>query len=257
MLKRVLETLDGLDEPIKALYKPHNGKFVLDVDDAAELKTSLQKAREEADSLKAKLRGLDIDNDEYKKLKEELQKREAEEAKKRGDYDALEAQLKENHAKELKAMKDELKALRQARESAFMEAEITSAIASAKGIPGLLGPIIQKHVKAEEKDGKLQLVVLGQDGKARFKDGQGAPFTLADLVSELKADETFGRAFEGTGATGGGTHPGGASANTSGARARYDALMAKQTLTQAERFEVVNLAGQLRQPDAPKTNTTP
>ena len=252
MLKRVLETLDGLDESIKALYKPHNGKFVLEVDDAAELKASLQKAREEGDALKARLKSLNIDNDEYNKLKEELQKREAEEAKKRGDYDALEAQLKENHAKEIKAMKDELKAMRQARESAFLEAEITSAIASAKGIPDLLGPIIQKHVKTEEKDGKLQLVVLGQDGKARFKDGQGAPFTLGDLVSELKANETFGRAFEGSGATGGGTHPGGANVNTSGARARYDALKAKETLTQPESLELLKLGNQI-QAEQPKT----
>jgi len=247
MLKRVLETLDGLDEATKALYKPHNGKFVLDVDDAIELKNALEKEKERVDSLQAKLRGLDIDNEEFKKLKEELQKREAEEAKKRGDYDALEKQLKENHAKEIKELTAQVKALKQALESSFVEAEVTSAIASAKGIPDLLGPIIHKHVKAEEKDGKLHLTVLGLDGKQRFKDGQGAPFTLTDLIAELKANETFGRAFEGTGASGGGTHPGGANVNTSSGCARRDALIAKtEPLTLFEENELINLAVKLQ-----------
>jgi len=245
MLKHVLETLDGLSEEMKSHYKEVNGKYYLQAEEPTQLKSALEKERAEKAAVIAKLK--DFDADEYKKLKEAAALREAEDAKRRGDYEALEKQLKENHAKELKALEAELKAIRNERETSFINAEITSAIASAKGIPDLLMPVIRSKVKTEDKDGKLNIVVLGQDGKPRIKDGQGAAFTLADLVAELKSNETFGRAFDGAGATGAGTTPppGGIN-NTSNAKARYDALMAKKDLTQSETYEAVNLAVQIQ-----------
>lgn len=85
MLKTVLETLDGLDEPVAKLYAETDGKYVLQLDgvddhpDVANLRNAYsaekdkrQKAAEERDAFKAKLAGIpdDFDPDQWKRAKE-------------------------------------------------------------------------------------------------------------------------------------------------------------------------------------------
>ena len=38
-------------------------------------------------------------------------------------------------------------------------------------------------------------------------NAKGEPLTIKDVVAEMRASDTFGRAFEGSGASGGGTPP--------------------------------------------------
>ena len=250
MLKSILEAkeYEGLDEALKAHYKERNGKYYLQAEEALELKIALEKEREKSDSLTAKLKELGLNNEEYQKLKEAARQREAEDAKKRGDWEGLEAQLVQKHKEDVKALKDEIKSIKSAHEASFVNAQVATAISSAKGNSKLLTPILANKVKAFEKDGELHLAVLGEDGKPRLKDGAGTPFTLNDLMTELKADQDYGNCFEGSGATGGGTLPPSGITNASGVNARYAELKAKAAqsqLTQAEGYEFVGLSSQI------------
>ena len=59
MLKFEVDTLDGLDDGVKALYQQHGNKFRLAVegiDPADELKEALRKEREERAAAKANLK---------------------------------------------------------------------------------------------------------------------------------------------------------------------------------------------------------
>jgi hypothetical protein len=254
-LKQLLDTLDGADEGIKPYYKQlENGKFALDVEEAVDLKAALEKERKNSQSLRNRLdslKGLEgIDADEYARLKEEATRREAEEAKKRGEYEKLEKQLIAKHKEEMEKALAENRAIRQEREAAFVASEIAREIATAKGNHKLLEPAISRQVKALEQDGKLTLAVLGRDGSPRVKDGAGNPFTVADLVAEMKGSEDFSAAFMGSGASGSGARTANApSSAPQGAVARYEALRAKaeaNTLTEAEGFELFKLGTQVR-----------
>lgn len=60
--------------------------------------------------------------------------------------------------------------------------------------------LVSKYVKTSMKDGKVVVDVIDQNGNPRIKDVNGTPFTVADLVAEIreskpslfKADETRG-----------------------------------------------------------------
>lgn len=87
-LKFEVETLDGLDDSIKGMYKEHGGKFRLDVegiDPADELKGALGKerdahksAKKEAEELRKALEAKELAELEGNKKFEELYKREQE-----------------------------------------------------------------------------------------------------------------------------------------------------------------------------------
>jgi hypothetical protein len=244
-LKHVIDTLDGLDQAIAQCYRQlENGKYALQTDENLEIKAALAKEREYSKSLKRQY--ADLDPDEYARLKDDAARREAEYAKRRGDFEKLEKQMAARHQEEIGKYKAELDAIRRERAEAFLGSEIASAIASANGIPEILEPIIARQVKAVERDGKLGLSVTDGGGQPRIKDGAGSPFTISDLVSELRANPTFGPAFRGSGASGAGTHPAAAGAAPTSARARMDALGAKESLTQPESLELIRLAGQVR-----------
>lgn len=83
----------------------------------------------------------------------------------------------------------------QAMITTFADAEITSAIARSKGIPELLKHVVQSRVEATLKeDGKIGITIKNSDGSPMFKNGKEA--SLDDLLSEIKANAVYGRAFD-------------------------------------------------------------
>ena len=231
-IKRIIETLEGLDETTAKLYaKGADGKFHLDLDGDDEpgegLKSALQKerkAREDAErALKAREKA---EEDAKRKTEEEL-------ALKRGEFDKIRAQdqeaLKESQAK--------LEALESRIRNGSMERAAMEAIQAAKGIPKALLPHILPNLEA---------IPEGDGYAVRVK---GAPEKkLTDYVSSLKADMAWG--FEGTGASGVGAGQSGAV--QTGIHARHDELSKKATLTSSESIELVKLAGQIESEPKPK-----
>ena len=75
-----IDSLDGLEESVKTLYKEHNGKFRLDVsgiDPADELKGALQREREERKAAKARADQLEREKAAAQKMKEDWEAEKA------------------------------------------------------------------------------------------------------------------------------------------------------------------------------------
>ena len=94
--------------------------------------------------------------------------------------------------------------LRALLERRLVEAEATTAVLAARGVPQLLLPAILPMLGVVEEDGQPRVRVIGQDGRPR-EDAEGRPLAVAALVDELARSEIYGRAFDGRGKTGSGT----------------------------------------------------
>lgn len=190
-LKLTLDTLDGVDEAIKALYVEHDGKFKLAVDgleDTSGLKSALEKerkARREAEQ-RAKLA---LGEDEL----EEFERLRAEAAKARGAEDIVN-QLKARHAKEVEAKDKAAQAYRSMLEKTVLESTASKLLAEHKGNVGLLMPHIQAALRVEEADGQFQVVPANAA-------------SLEEVVTGLKT--TFPAAFSDSGHSGSGAVGGG------------------------------------------------
>jgi len=160
------------------------------------------------DELLGKLKALDahkdIDPAEYKTLKEQAAKAEEDRAMKAGEFENLKKQLIEAHAKEKKALEDKIATLSKSLEENVLIATATQAIAAEKGSTFLLMPHVKSRTKLDESGNP---VVVDESGNVRI-GSDGKPLGIAALIAEMKADvQTFGRAFEASGANGSGTPP--------------------------------------------------
>jgi len=214
-LKKVLDSLDGLDENLQDFYTEKDGKFVLDVEGGFEdvdgLKSALAKERENARKAEQarkqrekELEDLGMSTDEIKELIQKEQERDQNKQYEKGEFEKLKQQLKEQHQKELEKKDSRANQLYKSLEGQLVNAEAVRAISKHKGASELLLPHIQSQVSVEEgDDGKFTVRVMGKDGPRFNKEGEY--MSIEDLVLEMKENDTFGRAFEGSGASGGGS----------------------------------------------------
>lgn len=211
-LKLTLDSLDGVDDAVKALYVEKDGKHVLDVDgieDTGALKGALQKerkAREDAEKQIKKWQRLGKTDEEIAALLEDQEKKAQTDAERKGEWEKLRTQMNEKHQAELAKKDEAVGSMRKALERHLVDAAATAAIASADGVPDLLLPHVQRHVKVIEEDGEFTVKVVDAKGDPRV-NGKGEPLTISDLVSEMRQSEIFGRAFKGDGKSGSGTPP--------------------------------------------------
>jgi hypothetical protein len=105
---------------------------------------------------------------------------------------------------ELKTREDRIATLQGALEKSLIEAHATAAIAAAKGVPELLLPHVMRQVKIVEENGNFVVRVLDAQGQPRIANVKGDPFTITNLVDEMKNNSIYGRAFEASGAGGSG-----------------------------------------------------
>lgn len=205
MLKYKLDSLDGLEEGLKALYKKDGDKFVLDVDDSG-AKTALQKERERAEAAE-------------KALKE----REAAEAKAKADAEKAQLEAQGKYEKltaiveaEKKALLEEKEKATQGLKSYLLKSEITAAIAQHKGNPHLQKLVEDQFEAVLSPDGQHKVVVKGDPSK-----------TPAQFIESLKADASYGAFFEGSGVSGSGAPRAGNPASGTGKtmpRSKFDSL---------------------------------
>lgn len=240
-LKQTLDTLDGLDEALKGLYaQGEDGKYHLDVEGLPEMSAALKQANKEAaDRRKALEKFKDVDPEEFARLKALEDEVNTAKARAEGDFAKLREQMAAKHAKDLEATKKQADSYRVALEKNLVDAQATTAIAAAKGIPQLLLPHVKGRVKVVEQDGQFTVQVLDAQGNPMVADAAGTPATIAHLVESMKADPIYGRAFEGTGASGGGAP----SAGSQAAGAKTMARSAFETLDPAARMAFAKSGG--------------
>jgi DNA-binding transcriptional MerR regulator len=209
-LKLIVDKLDDVPEALRGEYTEKDGKFHLGVDgleDTGGLKTALQKERADRAAYEKQVKawqGLGKSPDEIKELLEAQARADEDKATKAGEWDKLKAQMNEKHEAALRSKDETISAMRKRLNAELVDAKAVAAIAAAKGVPELLLPHVQRHVKV---DADFNVQVVDDKGDPRV-NGKGEPLTIADLVAEMRGSEVFGRAFEGSGQSGSGKQPG-------------------------------------------------
>lgn len=228
-LKAILEKIEDAPESLREHYVAGSadngteGKFVLRVEpvggfaleDVAGLKSALGKERSTRERLErdvVKFKDIDPDKarDALTKLEELASIDPAKEADRIANtkFEAAKAQLLDKHTGEIKSRDDRIGFLSRTVESLLVDAAATAALAEAKGSVELLLPHVRAHARVKEADGRFTVEIVDADGNARIGDSKGAPMDIKGLVAEMKASDSFGRAFEASGQSGSGKEPG-------------------------------------------------
>lgn len=191
-------TLEQLQEKLAAAEKR--------VEAEERAKKTILGEKKAAEARLAALEG--IDPEEHQKLKAAAAEAAREKAKALGDWDAREKMIRDEmaaeHEKAVKPLSLKAEKMRSALERRLVDAELTSAIARAKGVPELLLPHVRQHVRVKEVDDDFVAYVADKDGNPRIGDAKGSPMSFDQLVEDMKGSPIFARAFEGTGSSGSG-----------------------------------------------------
>lgn len=216
-LKPLLDTLEGLDATVAALYEPVDGKFRLSVEglvDEAEHRAELKRLNADAMNRRKELEALkktlpqDFDPDEWTRLREDAAKRAEEDLARKGEWDSLKRQMEERHQAEIAKLTKERDEAISETERYLLDEAATREIASADGIPEILLPYIKTRTRVVKDGGKRHVIVLDGDGNPMIGDAKGTPMTLAQFVADLKKHETFGATFKAARSGGGGSQQG-------------------------------------------------
>lgn len=199
MLKFQLDTLEGVDEAVRALYTEKDGKFVLGIEGLPQ--------QEDVSGLKAKvdeLLGEKKAAEKARKDAEEQARLEREEAaRKSGNVEELEKSWSEKFHRreaELNGMLEQERGTLSTQIRDLTVGRTATDIASALAIPGsakALLPHIERRLSVEQRDGKPVVVVLDQQGKL-------SAATLDELKAEFANDTAFAPLIAGSKASGGG-----------------------------------------------------
>lgn len=165
------EEFAALPEAIQALYNLSGDTYLLDADDADELRSALEREKETG-----KLTKKELDD-----LKKAIKDKEDENARNTGDIAALDASWKKKYEEleaSTKAAVDAANAERDTVMRSLTVDKMAAEIASISTVPSLLEPIIRGRLSAELADGKVITRVLDKDGKP-------SALSVDDLKKEL------------------------------------------------------------------------
>ena len=228
-LKFQLDSLEGVDESIQALYVEKDGKFVLGIEGLPQ--------PEDVSGLKSKVQEL------LDEKKAEAEKRKAAEDQARLDRE--EALRKSGNVEELEKSWSEKYNRREAELNGLLEQErgtlstqirdltvgrTATDIATTLAIPGsakALLPHIERRLSVEQRDGKPTVVVLDAAGKL-------SAATLDELKAEFTNDPAFGPLIAGSKASGGGA--GGAGKGGGAAKGNIGGTKEERQAAIASRF---------------------
>lgn len=198
-LKFQLDSLEGVDESIQALYVEKDGKFVLGIEglpqpeDVSGLKSKVQ---ELLDEKKAEA--------EKRKAAEDQARMDREEAlRKSGNVEELEKSWSEKYARREAELTGQLESTNSTLQGQIRDLTVgrtATEIATTLAIPGsakALLPHIERRLSVEQRDGKPTVVVLDAAGKL-------SAATLDELKAEFTNDPAFGPLIAGSKASGGG-----------------------------------------------------
>jgi len=229
MLKFQLDTLEGVDEAVRALYTEKDGKFVLGIEGLPQ--------QEDVSGLKAK-----VDELLGEKKAAEKKAREAEEAarlereelaRKSGNVEELERSWSEKYNRreaELNGMLEQERGTLSGQIRDLTVGRTATDIASALAVQGsakALLPHIERRLSVEQRDGKPVVVVLDAQGKL-------SAATLDELKAEIANDAAFAPLIAGSKASGGGA--GGAGGGGGAPKGNIGGTKTERTAAIADKF---------------------
>jgi len=229
MLKFQLDSLDGVDEAVRALYTEKDGKFVLGIEglpqpeDVSGLKSKVQELLDEKKAA-----------DKARKDAEDQARLEREEnARKSGNVEELERSWTEKYNRREAELNGALEQERTTLSTQIRDLTVgrtATDIASALAIPGsakALLPHIERRLGVEQRDGKPVVVVLDPQGKL-------SAATLDELKAEFANDTAFAPLIAGSKASGGGAN--GASGGGGAPKGKIGGNKAERTEAIASKF---------------------
>lgn len=228
-LKFQVDSLEGVDESVKALYVEKDGKFVLGIEGLPQ--------PEDVTGLKTQMATLLSEAKEAKRLKkeaEDLAQAEREEAaRKSGDVEGLERSWSEKYNKLQSELGGQLEQERNSLQGQIRDLTVgrtATDIASSLAIPGsaeALLPHIERRLSVEQRDGKPVVVVLDKEGKLSAS-------TLEELKAEFANNSAFAPLIAGSKASGGGA--GGAGNGGGAAKGNIGGTKTERTAAIASKF---------------------
>jgi hypothetical protein len=221
-----VEKIDAVPEPFRGFYAQADGAFAL-ADGfkaagaaVAGLNKSLKAARQDADKARkskpdlsgftavGQLLGLEADDAlNPETLKGAVEKVISESKDGKVNWEKMKKDLERGHQTVIAQKDGEIGTMSKSLQKYLVTTAAVQAIAAHKGVPDLLLPHIQAKTKVV-KDGEDYVVrVVDESGDPRG-NASGGFMTVEDLVKEMKAHQTFGRAFESEAPSGNGKPPG-------------------------------------------------
>lgn len=236
-LDPVVEDVSGLSENLQSEYaKGDDGRFYLQVNSAegfelantGNLKKSLEAERSERSKasktlkeFQSKFDGIDPDQartalEKIEQLGEDtdvesrvntlLEQKQQQLQKK---YEAENQKIRQDLEKKAGQVDEQNKSLKSQLEKTMIRNEAMNAISAEGGSVPLLMPVIQGMTQMkQDDDGTYRVAIIDPEtGNERLstKTGSSELMSIRELVKEMKSNEDYGRAFEGTNASGSGS----------------------------------------------------
>ena len=228
-LKYQLDTLEGVDDTVRALYTEKDGKFVLGIEGLPQ--------HEDVTGLKSKVEELLGEKKAAEKARkdaEEQARLEREEAaRKSGNVEELEKSWSEKYNRreaELNGMLEQERGTLSGQIRDLTVGRTATDIASALAVQGsakALLPHIERRLSVEQREGKPVVVVLDAQGKL-------SAATLDELKAEIANDAAFAPLIAGSKASGGGA--GGAGGGGGAPKGKIGGTKEERTAAIASRF---------------------
>jgi hypothetical protein len=203
-LKYEIDNLDGVSDTLKGEYeKTESGKFRLKVDGVEDV-TGLKRNRDDllAEQVKAKERMRDMETqlEEFKKLK----------AKGSGNYDDVVKMyedkinsIKSETESNLSQMRSQIGQLTAGAEATKLAAKLARRVRGEDGKEystiDVLEPLIKQRTRTDIRDGKAVLVVLD-------KNGNSTANSMEDLEKEIMSNPAYSPLITGSKASGAADH---------------------------------------------------
>lgn len=147
-----------------------------------------------------------LDPQKYRELETAAAEAERKKAAAEGDFKSLESQLKTLHKQELDGKEQKIGKLTKAVEKRAIRAELQAALVKAKAMPDMLDLLVERgerSARMKETDDDYVAYIADDKGNQLVSDGSGTPMDF-DTFVEQKLKVQYPRAFEGSGASGGG-----------------------------------------------------
>lgn len=133
------------------------------------------------------------------------------------NWDKMKRDLERGFQTQLQGKDGELQTMSKTLQKYLVTTAAVQAISGQKGVPELLLPHIQAKTKVIKEGDEYVVRVVDESGDPRG-NASGGFMTVEDLVKEMKASPTFGRAFESEAPSGSGVKPGAAQGRPTPAR---------------------------------------
>lgn len=194
-----LDTLESVDEKLKAFYEEHEGKFKLKVEgleDTGALKRAKDHEKTARQQAEKQLKEL---QDQMNDLQSKLKAGEEEDLRKKGDIEALDNSWKNKLSKRESELQGEIDSLKGNLSTILVDgvAMKMAAELAIEGSADLLLPHIKARLAADQKDGQFTTVVMDNQGKP-------SALTLDELKTEISSNQVFAPVIAGSKASGGG-----------------------------------------------------